>query len=197
MAISGAAASPNDGAGTTALGSFLMTFLNARLGWWLGNPGAPGAETWKRSAPAQRLTPILSEMFGLTSDRSKYVYLSDGGHFENLAMYEMVFRRCRFIVVSDAGADPDYTFEDLGNAVRKIRVDFGIPIDFEEPVKIQSGDAAKGAYWATARIRYSAIDMPAGGNPDGWRQVQAKAYAFVQSELARVKTAKGVSATLS
>jgi hypothetical protein len=168
MAISGAAASPNDGAGTTALGAFLMTFFNARLGWWLGNPGAPGAHTWQRSAPVQRLTPILSEMFGQTSDRSEYVYLSDGGHFENLAMYEMVFRRCRFIVVSDAGADPDYTFEDLGNAVRKCRIDFGIPIDFNDAVNIRSGDATKGAYWATARIRYSAVDMPPGGNPDDY-----------------------------
>ena len=160
MAISGAAASPNDGSGTTALGAFLMTFFNARLGWWLGNPGAPGADTWQRSAPKQRLTPILSEMFGNTSDKSEYVYLSDGGHFENLALYEMVFRRCRFIVVSDAGADPDYTFEDLGNAVRKIRIDFGIPIEFDHKVNIKSGDPSAGAYWATAKIKYSAVDMP-------------------------------------
>ena len=165
MAISGAAASPNDGAGTTALGAFLMTFFNARLGWWLGNPGAPGADTWNLANPKSRLTPILSEMFGLTSDRSEYVYLSDGGHFENLALYEMVFRRCRFIVLSDAGADPNYTFEDLGNAVRKIRIDFGIPIEFDQPVNIRSGDNTKGAYWATAKIRYSAIDMPEGCTP--------------------------------
>ena len=168
MAISGAAASPNDGSGTTALSAFLMTFFNARLGWWLGNPGAAGADTWQRSAPKQRLTPILSEMFGLTSDRSQYVYLSDGGHFENLALYEMVLRRCRFIVVSDAGADPDYTFEDLGNAVRKMRIDFGVPIDFEEPVNIHGRDGNAGTYWATARIGYSAIDMPEGGNPDDY-----------------------------
>ncbi len=160
MAISGAAASPNDGAGTTALGAFLMTFFNARLGWWLGNPGAPGAKTWQRTAPAWRLTPILSEMFGLTSDRSQYVYLSDGGHFENLALYEMVFRRNRFILVSDAGADPNYTFEDLGNAVRKIRIDFGIPIEFDNPVNIGGVGMADGAYWATAKIKYSAVDMP-------------------------------------
>jgi hypothetical protein len=160
MAVSGAAASPNDGSGTTALGAFLMTFFNARLGWWLGNPGAPGANTWQRSAPTSRLTPILSEMFGLTSDRSEYVYLSDGGHFENLALYEMVFRRNRFILVSDAGADPGYTFEDLGNAVRKIRIDFGIPIEFDNPVNIGGSGTTGGSYWATARIRYSAVDMP-------------------------------------
>lgn len=168
MAISGAAASPNDGSNTSPVTAFLMTFFNARLGWWLGNPGAPGADTWQRSAPKQRLTPILSEMFANTSDRSQYVYLSDGGHFENLALYEMVLRRNRFIVVSDGGADPDYAFEDLGNAVRKIRIDFGIPIEFDQPVNIRSGDATKGAYWATARIRYSAIDMPPGCTPDDY-----------------------------
>jgi hypothetical protein len=160
MAISGAAVSPNDGAGTTAIGAFLMTFFNARLGWWLGNPGAPGADTWLRSAPKSRLTPILSEMAGRTSDRSEYVYLSDGGQFENLALYEMVFRRNRFILVSDAGADPNYTFEDLGNAVRKIRIDFGIPIEFDNPVNIGRAGTNDGAYWATAKIKYSAVDMP-------------------------------------
>jgi hypothetical protein len=69
-------------------------------------------------------------MFGLTSDDSNYVYLSDGGHFENLGLYEMVRRRCRFIVVSDAGCDPSFAFEDLGNAVRKIALDLGISITF-------------------------------------------------------------------
>jgi len=106
----------------------------ARLGAWLGNPGRAGAKTFDRSAPVQNVKPILDEMFGLTTDVSPYVYLSDGGHFENLALYEMVLRRCRFIVVSDAGADPSGTFDDLGNAVRKIRVDLGIPIEFVDGV---------------------------------------------------------------
>jgi hypothetical protein len=52
--------------------------------------------------------------------------------------------------------------------VHKIRVGCGIPIDFDTPVKVKSGDSSAGAYWATARIRYSAMDMPAGGNPDDY-----------------------------
>ena len=43
----------------------------------------------------------------------------------------MVRRRCRCIVVSDAGCDPDYGFEDLGNAVRKIAIDLGVYIRFD------------------------------------------------------------------
>jgi len=69
-------------------------------------------------------------VLGWTTDRNPWVYLSDGGHFENLGLYEMVRRRCRFIVVSDAGADKDFQFEDLGNAVRKIWIDLGIRVHF-------------------------------------------------------------------
>jgi hypothetical protein len=74
--------------------------------------------------------PFMAEMLGMTSDTNKYVYLSDGGHFENLGLYEMVRRRCRFIVLVDAGCDPLFAFEDLGNAVRKIEIDLGVPIRF-------------------------------------------------------------------
>ncbi|MEO5817327.1 MAG: patatin-like phospholipase family protein [Gemmatimonadaceae bacterium] len=165
VTISGAAASPNAGSRSTPAVTFLMTFFNARLGAWLGNPGRAGAKTFDRSAPVQNVKPILDEMFGLTTDISPYVYLSDGGHFENLGLYEMVLRRCRFIVVSDAGADPSATFDDLGNAVRKIRVDLGIPIEFVDGVKIfargQTPDGEKGAYWALGRIKYSAVDVGA------------------------------------
>ena len=68
---------------------------------------------------------LLTSCFGLTNNKRSYVYLSDGGHFENLGLYEMVLRRCRFIVVSDTSRDPKYRFGDLGNAIHKIRVDLG------------------------------------------------------------------------
>lgn len=165
ITISGAAASPNAGSYSTPAITFLMTFFNARLGAWLGNPGRAGAKTFDRGAPVQNVKPILDEMFGLTTDVSPYVYLSDGGHFENLGLYEMVLRRCRFIVVSDAGADPSATFDDLGNAVRKIRVDLGVPIEFADGVKIfardKTPDGETGAYWALGRIKYSAVDTGA------------------------------------
>jgi hypothetical protein len=85
----------------------------------------------------------------------------------------MVLRRCHFIVVSDAGSDPECSFADLGEAVRKIRVDFGIPIDFDQ-MKIYPRsqiDAAKqpGHKCAIGRIRYSAVDPDVNGKkaPDG------------------------------
>jgi Patatin-like phospholipase len=131
MAISGAAASPNMGYHSAPSITFLMALLNVRLGWWLGNPGEEGSQTYRREGPSFAIRPLLSEMFGLTTDTNRYIYLSDGGHFENLGLYEMVRRRCRLIVVSDAGCDRKFEFDDLGNAVRKIALDLGIRISFE------------------------------------------------------------------
>jgi hypothetical protein len=129
MAISGAAVSPNMGYNSSPGVSFLMTLFNVRLGWWLGNPRS-GSTRYADTGPRIALRPFFMEMFGLTSEKEPWVYLSDGGHFENLGMYEMVRRRCRLIVVSDAGCDPDYLFDDLGNALRKLWIDLGVRIDF-------------------------------------------------------------------
>jgi hypothetical protein len=113
--------------------------------------------------------PIVDEALGLTNDKSPYVYLSDGGHFENLGLYEMVLRRCHFMVVSDAGEDPECSFADLGEAVRKIRVDFGIPIEFDQmniyPRSEIDAAKGKGRNCAIGRIRYSAVDGSTA--PDG------------------------------
>ncbi len=128
MAISGAAISPSMGAQSSAAMAFLLTVFNVRLGWWLGNPRR--SDTALRLGPKVGLMQLLDELFGQTNERAGYVYLSDGGHFENLALYELVRRRCRFIIVSDAGADPKMIFSDLGNAIRKCRTDFGIDIEF-------------------------------------------------------------------
>ena len=84
------------------------------------------------------------------------MYLSDGGHFENLALYEIVARRCRYVIVSDAGCDAAYCFDDLANAIRRVRIDFGIPIEFPNGVDMASGKSASN--WAVGTIRYTAID---------------------------------------
>jgi hypothetical protein len=169
MAISGAAANPNMGYHSSPVVGFLMTLFNVRLGWWLGNPGAAGGKTWFREGPRYSVGPLFSEAFGRTTDRYKYVNLSDGGHFENLGIYEMVLRRCHYIVVSDGGEDPECAFADLGEAVRKIRVDFGIPIEFDSMTIYPRSqiDTLEGKRHncAIGRIRYSVVDGDAA--PDG------------------------------
>jgi hypothetical protein len=157
IAISGAAASPNQGYHSSPLIGFIMTLFNVRLGWWLGNPRFPGLA--RREGPKRGIRQVISELFGLTTDRSKYVYLSDGGHFENLGLYEMVRRRCHFIVVSDGGCDPQCAFEDLGNAVRKIWIDLGVSIDFQKIDIQKRGFAHKNLYCALGVIRYPERDM--------------------------------------
>jgi hypothetical protein len=126
MAISGAAQSPNEGYNTSPANAFLMTVFNVRLGWWISNPRH--RKTWKRPSPAWGLFYLFRELFADTNNKSPYLYLSDGGHFENLGVYELVHRRCRYIIVCDASHDGDFAFEDLGNAVRKCRTDFGADI---------------------------------------------------------------------
>ena len=104
-------------------------------------------------------------MFGLTTDRNPYVYLSDGGHYENFGLWEMVARRCRFIVVSDAGCDPEYGFDDLSNAVRRIRLDLGIPIQFGDLGMTKAGQGKGNRHAAIGTIRYSVVD--GADAPDG------------------------------
>ncbi len=164
MAISGAAANPNMGYHSSPSVALLMTMFNVRLGWWLGNPGREGAKTFSHEGPAIAILPLVQETFGLTTDTRKYVHVSDGGHFENLGLYEMVRRRCRLIVISDAGRDPAYSFEDLGNAVRKIAIDLGVPIRFHrlEALKrrpIDGSDILQHCdYHAIADIDYQEAD---------------------------------------
>jgi hypothetical protein len=164
-AISGAAVSPNMGYHSSGAVTALLTMFNARLGWWLGNPGPIGKETFTKAGPEHAHAALFREATGLTNDRSAWVFLSDGGHFENLGLYEMVLRRCRYIIVCDATTDDKYAFDDLGNAVRKIRIDLGIPIDFDaiqiEPSDPKNPGAAQiRRYCAIGNIRYSAVDDP-------------------------------------
>jgi len=162
LAISGAAANPNMGYHSSPVLGLLMTLFNVRLGWWLGNPGSPGAKTWRRKGPRYSVGPLFSEAIGNTTDHYKYVNLSDGGHFENLGLYETVLRRCHFIVVSDGAEDPECAYADLGEAVRKIRIDFGIPIEFGTMTIYPRSaiDTLKnpGHNCAVGRIRYSVVD---------------------------------------
>jgi hypothetical protein len=161
VAISGAAASPNQGYHSSPMVALLMTLFNVRLGWWLGNPGAMGHDTFRDPSPHSPVRHMVKEGLGLTDSSSPYVYLSDGGHFENLGLYEMILRRCRLIVVSDAGCDPECSLEDLGNAIRKIRVDLGVKIEIKKfDIFSRTNEEGKksGRYCAIGEIDYGTAD---------------------------------------
>lgn len=165
LTASAAAFNSNMGSISVYLGlpvSFLMTALNLRLGLWVPHPRNPnrgqhlfpgqfffyemfGRTTAGSLPPAipeeedpneeslnDRFPPAPSQ----PTDKDLYLHLSDGGHFENLGLYELVRRHCRYIIVSDCGADPRYSFDDLANAIRKVREDFGVEIELDvDPLK--------------------------------------------------------------
>lgn len=178
MGISGAALSPNMGYHSNPSLAFLMTLFDVRLGWWVGNTRNPN--TWYSAGPTFGLFWLMRELLGYTDDQSPYVYLSDGGHFENLGLYELVKRRCKYIIVCDAGEDPGLKFGDLGSAIRKVRDDFGIEIEIDAtPI------SEKQRHFAVGTIHYEFTDgeqMPAkadsgaesstDGEMEGWAKRQ-------------------------
>ena len=130
MAVSGAAASANMGASTIKPLIFSLAALNVRLGYWVPNPRY--IEAWKGRPPwLTRVGPIYFalETFGLLSERTKNVYLTDGGHFDNLGIYELLKRRCRLIIAVDAEADPQMNFASFVRLQRYARIDLGVRID--------------------------------------------------------------------
>jgi len=135
MSISGAAANPHSGVGglgnsTSPFTSFLMTFFGFRLGYWVNNP----ANFLGRWRPLQRpnyISPGAGSLFGFGhKEKSMYIELSDGGHFDNTGIYELVRRRSPWIILADGSTDLKTTFEDFGNALSRIRIDFGVNVRF-------------------------------------------------------------------
>lgn len=123
MAISGAAASPHMGMGSIPGLSALMTLLNIRLGFWIANPSK---KTW--GVPG--FTCLLREMTGtVMTEKNKWLNLSDGGHIENMGVFELLRRRCKFIVCVDGEADPESTFHGHLTLVRHAQIDLGIRIE--------------------------------------------------------------------
>jgi len=128
FSTSGAAVSPNMGYYSTAAVTALLTFCNLRLGGWFPNPMSSGFE---KPSPTFGWFQIIQEVLGRTDNRNSFIYLSDGGHFDNLGAYELVRRRCKTIYICDAGADPDGSCHELANLIRKSRMDFGTEIQID------------------------------------------------------------------
>ncbi len=148
MGISGAALSTGLGQNTSLGLSLLAGLANLRLGvWW-----DPIAATRGRAlSPMQWTQRYLFREFlsHFSIQRKERWYLTDGGHFENTGVYELVRRRVELIVACDCGADPDYTFADVVNLIRKLRIDFDADLDFLPSAKL---DALLGADAPNRRI---------------------------------------------
>jgi hypothetical protein len=162
LAISGGAASPNAGSATVRPLVFLLTLLNIRLGYWLPHPARLSQPWWRRRRGAGS-TYLLREATGSLKSGTPFINVSDGGHIENLAIYQLLRRRCKVIVAIDAGQDHSLRFEDLMRLVVYARIDLGAEIDIDlEPIRPRaSGDGHSRSHFALGRIHY-------GGDQCGW-----------------------------
>lgn len=167
VAISGAAAAPNMGRATKGGLTFALTLLNVRLGVWLPHPKLLAAAFYTNTAPGRalawaaravlRASPryLWKEMLGNVDASTNFVNVSDGGHLENLGLYELLRRRCRLIIVSDAEADPNMIFQGLADAVRLARIDLGVNVAIDIDAIRPSGPGGLSAvHGAVGRIDY-------------------------------------------
>jgi hypothetical protein len=132
IGISGAAFSTGIGRGTGLGTALIFGLTNIRLGWWWDS----GKTRLKKVLPVLRnqaylLREFRARFFG--TDDSHW-YLSDGGHYENTGVLELLRRHVKFIVCCDCGADPNYTFEDLANLIRIARIDFAADFTLVPPI---------------------------------------------------------------
>jgi hypothetical protein len=137
MAVSGAAASADMGSATIKPLVPTLAILNVRLGYWMTNPSKVAKASKKsllwRCVEWIRLRVdkfyFANELFGWLSENRGIIYLTDGGHIENLGIYELLRRRCKLIIAIDGEADPDMSFGSLVKLERYARIDFGLRIE--------------------------------------------------------------------
>ena len=162
IATSGAAVSSNMGTMTAPVLRLILSVLNIRLGFWMVNPRAtPTGDGGQGYAIGKFIRAgvirYLQELFGAVNYKTSYLYLSDGGHIDNMGLYELVRRQCRFIVVGDGECDTHYNFKGLLDALRLIRTDFGYVIEMDGLDEIRCGEQqfARGTiYYPDGRVGY-------------------------------------------
>lgn len=147
MAISGAAAAPQMGLGTLAGLRFWMALLNVRLGYWVRRPGGKAGRT-----PGLRF--LLREMRGSMDETGPWVHVSDGGHIENLGVYELLRRRCKYIVAVDGEQDAQMTFQGLTRLQRLAAIDLGVHIDVDLSDLRLNAQGLSRSHFRFCRVRY-------------------------------------------
>jgi hypothetical protein len=167
--------------------AFLMSALNLRLGLWVPHPlnphrtryWLPGwyfflemfgltqcdpirpANSTPDAPPVSQQESKLARAVSLARHqlnlRSRNLHLSDGSHFENLGLYELVRRHCRYLIVSDCSADPEVAFDDLANALRRVREDFGVEIEMDVDLLRPGSDGRSRQHAVVGTIHYDGL----------------------------------------
>jgi hypothetical protein len=138
MAASGAAVSPVMGKMTKPAFRFLLALTNVRLGVWLPNPNRllawaqdQGPRRFRGYPWLPRPTMLFHELLGFYRSTSRFVYVTDGGHYENLGLVELIRRGCRWIYCFDAAGDRIDRFTTVADAVSIARTELGVRIDID------------------------------------------------------------------
>ena len=150
MATSGAAASPNMGRNTNTSLAILMTLFNVRIGSWIPNPKD---EKLKFRSDRPVVWYWIKELFGIASADDNLLYLTDGGHFDNSAIYELLKRRCKYIIAIDASKDTG----NLANAARLARIDFGVQMDVDMAPFMPDANGQSTQPYVVAKLKYPPV----------------------------------------
>jgi hypothetical protein len=126
VSISGAAVAPEMGKETRRPLRFLLALANIRLGVWLPKPNRLDRVRDGRTPGLSYL--LLHEMLGLGGNPS-FVYVTDGGHYDNLGLVELFRQRCEWIWCIDASGDDIDTFSTLGGALAMAEAELGVTVD--------------------------------------------------------------------
>lgn len=160
MSISGAAISPSMGKMSRPPLRFLLALLNVRLGVWIPNPrrilladeigdqfDRRLADDGKRQAIPINPRPsyLLRELFGRNHLDARFIYVSDGGHYENLGLVELLRRGCTTIWCVDASGESIDTFGTIADAVSIARSELAVDIDIDPRVMSPDPDATGAA----------------------------------------------------
>lgn len=158
VAMSGAALSPSMGKLTRRPLRFLMALANVRLGVWVPNPRR--IETFRsrhRVYPRPRPSYLARELFGINRLDAPFLYVTDGGHYENLGVVELLRRGCTEIYCFDASNDQ---FDALGDAVSLARSELGVEIVISAAAMKPGADGVAKDDCVTAAVTYPRADAP-------------------------------------
>jgi hypothetical protein len=81
---------------------------------------------------------LFKEMLGRTKLNDRFLYVTDGGHFDNLGVVELLRRGCTTIYCLDAGGDPAGSYFALGEAIALARSELQVHIEID-PSPIDPG----------------------------------------------------------
>ncbi|WAU78328.1 patatin-like phospholipase family protein (plasmid) [Streptomyces sp. Qhu-G9] len=151
VAASGAAFASAMGTQTTFM-ERLLALTNLRLGTWIPNPlylaelVAQGPDHRLPRLPwVRRLRYQLQELVNRYSDTTPLLLCTDGGHFDNLGLVELLRLRCRTVFVIDASGDDPPLATTLAQAVTLAYEELGVRITFDGPDDLDPLDLVPGS----------------------------------------------------